>query len=130
MTIGDGVLSGSRVIISDHSHGIYSGPEQSSPEIRPVERRTLKRQDRDDRTQRVAWGMESQCSVEPTSAKAAVIGANSVVTGIVLPSALPSERPPGPSGAGTLKYLNGWRGPDGLAKSCILNGMTQIRNTP
>jgi lipopolysaccharide O-acetyltransferase len=33
--VGDGVLCGSHVVISDHSHGIYSGPEQSSPLIRP-----------------------------------------------------------------------------------------------
>jgi acetyltransferase-like isoleucine patch superfamily enzyme len=38
VTIGDGVLSGSRVIVTDHDHGIYVGPEQSSPDVPPNER--------------------------------------------------------------------------------------------
>src|SRR5437899_3077246 len=33
VTIEDGVLSGSRVIITDHSHGLYTGGVQSSPEV-------------------------------------------------------------------------------------------------
>jgi acetyltransferase-like isoleucine patch superfamily enzyme len=36
--IGDGVLIGSKVLITDHNHGLYSGHLQSSPELRPVER--------------------------------------------------------------------------------------------
>lgn len=39
VTIGEGVLSGSNVIITDHSHGRYSGGDQSFPEIRPVKRK-------------------------------------------------------------------------------------------
>jgi len=36
--IGDGVLCGSHVVISDHSHGIYSGDQQSSPLTSPNHR--------------------------------------------------------------------------------------------
>jgi lipopolysaccharide O-acetyltransferase len=38
VSIGDGVLIGSRVIVTDHDHGTYTGPEQSSPEVPPNER--------------------------------------------------------------------------------------------
>jgi acetyltransferase-like isoleucine patch superfamily enzyme len=38
ITIGSGLLSGSRVVISDHTHGLYRGPKQTSPNIRPVMR--------------------------------------------------------------------------------------------
>jgi acetyltransferase-like isoleucine patch superfamily enzyme len=36
VAIGDGVLCGSNVIITDHNHGCYSGPAQTSPEQRPA----------------------------------------------------------------------------------------------
>lgn len=36
--IANQVLIGSGVLITDHSHGIYSGPSQSSPDIPPAER--------------------------------------------------------------------------------------------
>jgi lipopolysaccharide O-acetyltransferase len=36
--IGDGLLAGSHVLISDHTHGIYSGPSQSDPATRPTTR--------------------------------------------------------------------------------------------
>lgn len=39
VTIGDGVLAGSHVIVTDHDHGVYAGPEQSSPDEPPNERR-------------------------------------------------------------------------------------------
>ena len=42
ITIGDGFLCGSRVIISDHNHGIYSvvpgGPAPSAPMLPPLQR--------------------------------------------------------------------------------------------
>jgi lipopolysaccharide O-acetyltransferase len=36
VAIGDGVLCGSRVIITDHNHGCYAGPAQTGPEQRPA----------------------------------------------------------------------------------------------
>lgn len=39
VTIGNGVLIGSRVHITDHGHGRYVGAEQDSPAIPPAERR-------------------------------------------------------------------------------------------
>jgi acetyltransferase-like isoleucine patch superfamily enzyme len=39
VTIGDGVLVGSRVIVTDHDHGVYAGADQSSPHEPPNERR-------------------------------------------------------------------------------------------
>jgi lipopolysaccharide O-acetyltransferase len=38
VVLGDGVLIGSRVLIIDHNHGVYSGGEQSTPESLPSER--------------------------------------------------------------------------------------------
>jgi acetyltransferase-like isoleucine patch superfamily enzyme len=36
--IGDGLLAGSRVLISDHTHGVYTGSAQSPPDTRPAQR--------------------------------------------------------------------------------------------
>ena len=36
--LGDGVLVGSRVIITDHNHGNYSGIQQDGPSVRPAKR--------------------------------------------------------------------------------------------
>ena len=38
ITIGDDVLLGSRVYISDHGHGNYKGVAQSSPDLAPAQR--------------------------------------------------------------------------------------------
>jgi acetyltransferase-like isoleucine patch superfamily enzyme len=38
ISIGSGTLIGSRVIISDHTHGIYRGENQSSPDTSPTRR--------------------------------------------------------------------------------------------
>ena len=38
VTIGDGLLSGSQVLISDHTHGVYSGADQSAPSTPPAAR--------------------------------------------------------------------------------------------
>jgi len=38
ISIGRGVLFGSRVYLSDHNHGIYKGPGQSHPEEQPSQR--------------------------------------------------------------------------------------------
>ena len=39
ITIGDGLLCGSGVLISDHAHGQYRGAGQTGPEMRPAARR-------------------------------------------------------------------------------------------
>jgi lipopolysaccharide O-acetyltransferase len=39
VTIGDGFLCGSGVVISDHAHGQYRGAGQTGPEVRPAARR-------------------------------------------------------------------------------------------
>jgi lipopolysaccharide O-acetyltransferase len=39
VTVHDGVLLGSRVHITDHAHGVYSGPQQDGPDTPPVFRR-------------------------------------------------------------------------------------------
>jgi lipopolysaccharide O-acetyltransferase len=38
VTIGDNVLIASKVFISDHNHGTYSGPRQDSPLLAPSDR--------------------------------------------------------------------------------------------
>lgn len=38
VTIGNHLLSGSRVLISDHAHGCYGGPGSSDPAIPPAQR--------------------------------------------------------------------------------------------
>lgn len=38
VTIGDHLLSGSRVLISDHAHGQYSGAHASDPSVPPAQR--------------------------------------------------------------------------------------------
>lgn len=84
VTIAEGVLSGSRVVITDHSHGIYAGSPQSPPDVRPVQR-TLS----NDKTVvigRNVWlgdGVAVLAGAE--IGEGAIIGANSVVTGNVPP---------------------------------------------
>ena len=84
VTIGDGLLSGSRVVISDHSHGIYAGPEQSSPQLRPVERRLS-----NDRTVVIGpnvWLGDGVAVLGGAEiGEGAILGANSVVTGKIPP---------------------------------------------
>ncbi len=77
--IGNNVLIASKVYISDHSHGLYSGDDQSDPETAPA-RRPL------DATRRViiednVW-LGEFVSVLPgvTIGRGSIIGANSVVT--------------------------------------------------
>jgi len=80
VTVGDGVLAGSRVIISDHSHGDYAGETQSSPEIRPVQRRLS-----NDKTVvigRNVWLGDGVAVLGGAEIGAgSIIGANSVVNG-------------------------------------------------
>ena len=77
--IGNNVLMASKVYISDHNHGFYSGDEQSDPEM-PPSRRLL------DAHRKVIIGdnvwLGEFVSVLPgvTIGKGSIIGANSVVS--------------------------------------------------
>lgn len=76
--IGDNVLIGSKVFISDHNHGIYDGDNQSNPEEIP-EKRFL--YSAPVRIEKNSWIGEN-VSILPgvTIGFGAIIGANSVVT--------------------------------------------------
>lgn len=39
IVIGDDVLMGSKIYITDHNHGVYRGADQDSPEIPPIDRK-------------------------------------------------------------------------------------------
>lgn len=80
ISIGSGLLCGSGVVITDHSHGSYSGARQSQPDLRPNLRQL-------DRSGTVLIGdnvwIGDGVAVLPGAeiGEGAVIGANSVVTG-------------------------------------------------
>jgi lipopolysaccharide O-acetyltransferase len=76
--IGDGVLVGSRVIITDHNHGIYSGNLQSSPLEAPADR--LLTSDREVVVEDNVW-IGDGVAILPGAriGQGSVIGANSVV---------------------------------------------------
>jgi acetyltransferase-like isoleucine patch superfamily enzyme len=82
VAIGDGVLAGSKVIITDHNHGSYMGPVQTSPEQRPALRPLF------SRCQVVVgdnvW-LGDGVAVLPGAeiGRGAIIGANSVVNGLI-----------------------------------------------
>jgi acetyltransferase-like isoleucine patch superfamily enzyme len=80
VTIAEGVLSGSHVIITDHSHGIYTGDDQSSPEVRPVERRLSN--DRSVNIGRNVWLGDGVAVLGGADiGEGSIIGANAVVNG-------------------------------------------------
>lgn len=84
VTIGAGTLIGSRVIITDHAHGIYRGDQQSSPESLPTERPLS--QDGVVMIGKNVWigdGVAVLAGAE--IGDGAIVGANSVVTGVVPP---------------------------------------------
>jgi acetyltransferase-like isoleucine patch superfamily enzyme len=78
--IGDHVLMGSKVMITDHNHGQYSGGQHSSPHIAP----SLRLLDRDRRTVigRNVWlGDGVVVTAGASIGEGSIIGANSVVLG-------------------------------------------------
>jgi acetyltransferase-like isoleucine patch superfamily enzyme len=85
--IGDGLLAGSNVLISDHTHGIYSGPLQSSPDTAPAARPlhsaggiTIGRN---------VWLGDGVCVLAGAHiGDGAMIGANSVVRGLIAPATI------------------------------------------
>ena len=92
--IGDGVLIGSKVLVTDHSHGQYSGP-YTSPSIRPVLRPIVS--DRQVIIERNVW-LGDGVVVSPGSriGEGAVIGANAVVVGTIPPFTLAAGVPARP----------------------------------
>src|ERR1017187_3213397 len=85
VVLGDGVLVGSRVLIIDHNHGIYSGGEQSDPESRPSARPLTYGQE--VLIGRNVWIGDGVVVLPGSSiGDGSVIGANSVVNGNI-PSA-------------------------------------------
>ena len=92
--IGDGVLIGSKVLVTDHSHGQYSGP-YTSPLIRPALRSPVS--DRQVIIERNVW-LGDGVVVSPGSriGEGAVIAANAVVVGTVLPFTLAAGAPARP----------------------------------
>ena len=92
--IGDGVLIGSRVIITDHNHGSYSGP-YTSPEIAPVLR--VLECDKKTLIGRNVWlGDGVVVSPGSTIGEGSVIGANAVVTGVIPPFTIAAGIPAKP----------------------------------
>jgi acetyltransferase-like isoleucine patch superfamily enzyme len=95
VVLGDGVLVGSRVLITDHSHGIYSGKEQSAPEQLPSKRKLSAHQ-----------SVFIECNVWigdgvvvlPGShiGEGSIIGANSVVKGDIPPRCIAIGSPARP----------------------------------
>jgi acetyltransferase-like isoleucine patch superfamily enzyme len=80
--IGNDVLVGSRVIITDHNHGIYKGDMQSSPLQRPADR--LLSSSAETVVEDNVW-IGDGVVVLPGShiGKGSIIGANSVVNGAI-----------------------------------------------
>jgi lipopolysaccharide O-acetyltransferase len=89
--IGDNVLMGSKVMITDHNHGQYS-KEHSSPHVAP----SLRPLDHDRRVVigRNVW-LSDGVVVTPgaTIGEGCVIGANSVVVGNILPFTMAAGSP-------------------------------------
>ncbi len=92
--IGDGVLIGSRVIITDHNHGQYSGPH-THPDIPPLDRQI-------DSDKHVVVGQNVWIGdgvvVAPGAeiGAGAIIGANSVVIGQIPPYTIAAGAPAKP----------------------------------
>jgi lipopolysaccharide O-acetyltransferase len=80
--IGNDVLVGSRVIITDHNHGIYKGDVQSSPLERPADR--LLSSSAETVVEDNVW-IGDGVVVLPGShiGRGSIIGANSVVNGTI-----------------------------------------------
>ncbi len=82
VTIGSGTLIGSRVIVTDNSHGVYRGEGQSAPDTVPAQRKL--HSPAAVVIGRNVW-IGDGVAVLPGAAigDGAIIGANSVVTGAI-----------------------------------------------
>ncbi len=93
--IGDGLLAGSHVLISDHTHGFYSGPSQSDPDTRPAAR-PLHSSD-EILIGRNVWLGDGVCVLAgAVIGDGAIIGANSVVRGHIPPATIAVGAPARP----------------------------------
>lgn len=92
IVIGNHVLMGSRVYISDHNHGTYKGERQSRPD-EPPSLRVLGGGGEVTIGDNV-WIGDNSVIVGPASiGKGAIIGANSVVRGVILPNSMVAGAP-------------------------------------
>jgi lipopolysaccharide O-acetyltransferase len=82
ITIGSGCLFGSRIYVSDHNHGIYSGEQQSGPQESPRDRQ-LGGGGPVVISENVWVGDNAVILGPATIGKGAIVGANSVVRGVV-----------------------------------------------
>ena len=82
VAIGEGVLSGSRVIITDHNHGCYTGAFQSDPEQRPA-LRPLHSHSQVVVGDNVWLGDGVVVLPGAEIGRGAIIGSNSVVNGVI-----------------------------------------------
>ncbi len=87
VTIGDHLLCGSRVLITDHAHGCYDGPEASDPAMPPA-KRPLHSAGPVHLGHNVWLGDGVVVLPGAEIGDGCVIGANSVVTGVVPPGTL------------------------------------------
>lgn len=92
VVIGDHVLVGSRVFISDHNHGNYQGPHaESAPGIPPAYRPLSSRPVRIGNS---VWLGEQVCILPGVSiGDGAIVGASSVVTHDVPPNSIAVGNP-------------------------------------
>lgn len=89
--IGSNVLIASKVFISDHNHGDYTGEQQSSPEIPPAAREIVASPVVIEDNVWIGEGVAILPGV--TIGRGAIIGANSVVTGNVEPACIYAGSP-------------------------------------
>jgi lipopolysaccharide O-acetyltransferase len=85
--IAGGLLAGSHVLISDHTHGLYSGPNQSPPDTLPTARPL--HSSGEILIGRNVWLGDGVCVLAgATIGDGAIIGANSVVRGSIPPATI------------------------------------------
>lgn len=95
ITIGEGTLIGSNVLINDHTHGHYSGFEQTGPELSPTQR-TL-HSPAPISIGRNVWIGDSVCILPGAEiGDGAIIGAGAIVTGIIPAAAIAFGTPAHP----------------------------------
>jgi acetyltransferase-like isoleucine patch superfamily enzyme len=85
--IGNGLLAGCRVLISDHTHGVYTGPSQSPPGTAPAQRPLSSAGE--IIIGRNVWLGDGVCILAgATIGDGAIIGANSIVRGAIPPATI------------------------------------------
>lgn len=95
LAIGTGTLIGSRVILSDHAHGVYQGDQQTSPEVPPAQR-PLSNTGTVIVGENVWIGDGVAILAGAHIGDGAIIGANSVVTGVIPPRTIAVGAPARP----------------------------------